>query len=97
MYRLLKVVVALLCAVGLPAFALTTGTVTDLDGQTWNNGTWSVELVSPNDAPTINGIPQTTTSAPADSRAYDLAWILPRACRIVRIWRGPRKLEPLYR
>jgi hypothetical protein len=40
------------------SFASTvTATITDTDGQTWNNGTWSAVLVSPRGYPTINGTP----------------------------------------
>jgi len=59
MKRPLKAAAALLCAVALSAYASTsavTATITDADGQTWNNGTWSAELVSPNGSPTIGGV-----------------------------------------
>jgi hypothetical protein len=34
-----------------------TATITDTDGQTWNNGTFSVQIFSPNGTPYYNGTP----------------------------------------
>lgn len=34
-----------------------TATITDSDSQTWNNGTWSVQLVSPGGTPYYNDVP----------------------------------------
>src|SRR6185312_7402678 len=59
MKRLLKFAAAALLCAGT-AFASTsnvTATITDSDGQTWNNGTWTAVLVSPKGTPTISGVP----------------------------------------
>lgn len=40
-----------------------TATITDGDGQTWNNCTWSATLISPNGTATIAGVPVTPTFA----------------------------------
>ena len=36
-----------------------TATITDSDSQTWNNGTWTMVIYSPNGTPTVNGVPLT--------------------------------------
>src|SRR5258708_1910655 len=60
--KLLKAASALLCAVGLTAFASVsnaTATITDSDGQTWNGGTWIATMSTLTAGPTIAGIPIT--------------------------------------
>lgn len=60
--------IRLLLVLGLasPVMASTvnvTATITDGDGQTWNNCTWSATLISPNGPPTISGVPVGPTFA----------------------------------
>src|ERR1017187_4439242 len=44
-------------------FTSVTATITDTDGQTWNNGFWSATLYNPFPAnpPSYNGVPLTTS------------------------------------
>lgn len=62
MIRLLKAATAILCAVGVTAFASTsnaTASITDLDGTVWANGTFIATLASATSGPTIAGAPVT--------------------------------------
>src|SRR6185312_11721506 len=45
----------------LAQFTNVTATITDSDGQTWNNGRWTVTIYNPNpqSPPSINGTPLT--------------------------------------
>lgn len=60
LFRLLLFILALSQANA--QFTSVTGTVTDLDSQTWNNGTWQVALYNPlpQSPANINGVPLTS-------------------------------------
>src|ERR1700744_3064023 len=44
---------------GIAQFSNVTATLTDSDGQTWNNCTWTATLYSGGRVPTINNVPLT--------------------------------------
>ncbi len=64
----------LLCAtLSLAQTTNVTLQVTDVDGQTWNNGTWSVQLTSPPGVPCCNyKISGTSTAVPNQSQSGSL-------------------------
>lgn len=63
-FRILALAATAALCVNVSARAQVTATITDSDGQTWNNGTWSAALGCPNGSiPTVSGTPVTPLSA----------------------------------
>jgi hypothetical protein len=62
-WKKLALLLSLSSSVALAQFTSVTATISDSDGQTWNNGRWSATLYNPFPAnpPSIGGVPLTAT------------------------------------
>jgi hypothetical protein len=54
--------VFILCGVCTAQTVIVSGTISDPDGQSWNNGTWSAAIFSPNGTPFFGNTPVPTTT-----------------------------------
>jgi hypothetical protein len=62
MKKLALIFALLLTRVALAQTTTFSATITDTDGQTWNNGTWQAAIYSPNGPPFIGGSPVSPTT-----------------------------------
>lgn len=58
-FRWLVIISLLAPTIGQAQFSSVTATLTDTDGQTWNNCTWQAQLYSYGKVPTVNNVPLT--------------------------------------